>query len=267
MINILFALNAEAKPIRQALGLKSIQDSAPWRCYANDKYRLVVTGTGHLNMAMATSWLYGAYGPASLWVNIGSAGHKDAEVGRVVLANKIEEGLSRETSLIPVLSSGLPLASVKTLDSVQKAFPDDAFYDMEAAGFIQATRRVTDRERAHVIKVVSDNGLESTERLDEKQLETIIESATAEILALINKINQSLSSATPPTLEEPFALAELRRVSSAQAHRWNELSRRWNALTWPVQDLQKALDSYRSTTDFLDWMENELQSKPVSLNG
>ncbi|MBT5031207.1 MAG: hypothetical protein HOM55_02810, partial [Proteobacteria bacterium] len=73
MINILIALNAEAKPIRQALGLKSIQDSAPWRCYTNDEYRLVVTGVGRLNMAMAASWLYGAYGPASLWVNIGSA--------------------------------------------------------------------------------------------------------------------------------------------------------------------------------------------------
>ena len=265
MINLLIALNAEAKPIRQALGLKSIQDSAPWRCYANDEYRLVVTGVGRLNMAMATSWLYGAYGLASLWVNIGSAGHKDVEVGRVVIANKVEDGLSGEICLIPILSNNLPVASVKTVDSVQGMLSDDVYYDMEAAGFIQATRRVTDRERAHAIKVVSDNGLERTERLDERQLEAIIESATEKILVLIHKIDQSLNSATPQLAQEPFALAELRRVSSAQAHRWNELSRRWSALAWPVQDLQQGLSSHRSTTDFLDWMENELKSKPVSL--
>ncbi|MBT5031630.1 MAG: hypothetical protein HOM55_04970, partial [Proteobacteria bacterium] len=181
------------------------------------------------------------------------------------VANKIKDGLNDEITLIPMLSSDLPMASIKTLDTVQKVFPDGVFCDMEAAGFIQATRHVTDRERAHVIKVVSDNGLERTERINETQLKTIMESATEEILTLISQIQQSLNSATPELIQEPFALAELRRVSSAQTHRWNELSRRWSALTWSVQDLRQALDSHRSTTDFLDWMQNELQSKPVSL--
>jgi nucleoside phosphorylase len=271
MINILVALNAEAKSIRQVLKLRALQDSAPWRCYVNDRYRLLVTGTGSLNMAMATSWLFGAYGSASLWVNIGSAGHKTAEVGSVVIANKIVDSKSGQTWFIPILVNGISSGTVCTFERAKVEFSDLNFYDMEAAGFIQAALRVTERERIHSIKIVSDNDIERSGDLDELRLMEIIEAATETVLTRLQQIIDSLGSGAveimpkSKTSQEYFNLGKLRHISSAQEHRWRELKRCWSAVGWSIKSLRQTLDSHKSTTDFLDWMESELHSKPISL--
>jgi nucleoside phosphorylase len=272
MINILVALNSEAKPIRQALKLKSIQDSAPWRCYASDQYRLVVTGSGSLNMAMATSWLYGAYGKASLWVNVGTVGHKHAEIGRVVITSKIKDHSSGQAWFIPILLNSSSTGTVCTVERTKVQFSDLQFYDMEAAGFIQAALRVTERERIHSIKIVSDNELEQSGDMDDKKLLEIVEGATETVVTRFQQIYDSLQlglASSEIRLEsdvgEKIELNELRRVSSAQEHRWRELKRRWQAVGWSSDELVGALGIQKSTTDFLDWMEAELLSKPVSL--
>lgn len=271
MINILVALNAEAKSIRQVLKLRALQDSAPWRCYVNDRYRLIVTGTGSLNMAMATSWLYGAYGAASLWVNIGSVGHKTAEVGSVVIANKIEDGKSGQTWFIPILVNGISPGTICTVERAEVECSDLNFYDMEASGFIQAALRVTERERIHSIKIVSDNAIERSDDLDELKLMEIVEAATETVLTRLQQIFDSLGLGVDKTMpkskisREGFNLGKLRRISSAQEHRWRELKRRWSAVGWSIDSLRQTLDSHKSTTGFMDWMESELLSKAISL--
>ena len=272
MINILVALNCEAKPLRQLLKLRSMQDSAPWRCYANDQYRLIVTGSGSLNMAMATSWLFGAYGKASLWVNVGSVGHKHAEIGQVVIASKIKDYRSGQVWFTPILLNSSSTATVCSVERVQTQFSDLQFYDMEAAGFVQAALKFTERERIHSIKIVSDNQEEQSEDLDEKRLLEIVEASAESVLVTVQQIHDSLLLRVSSSevrfaskIDTDIELGKLRRVSSAQEHRWRELKRRWLAVGWSINDIHGALAVHKSTTNLLDWMEAELLTKPVSL--
>ncbi|HHV59972.1 MAG TPA: hypothetical protein GXX49_06745 [Clostridiaceae bacterium] len=96
MIYIVIALMAEAKPVVKYFSLKKDEDSHKFLVYSSDEITLVISGTGMLSSAVATSFLAGRYvadAESSPIINLGICGaRKDYyPTGTLISCNKITD--------------------------------------------------------------------------------------------------------------------------------------------------------------------------------
>jgi len=93
MINIVTALQCEAKPLINHYKLRGISTPAGFRVYENKQMRLIVAGLGKVACAAACGYIYARAGEQQdeAWLNLGIAGHATATIGSAVLAKKITE--------------------------------------------------------------------------------------------------------------------------------------------------------------------------------
>lgn len=164
-LNLVVALPAEARPLVDRFKLKRLAVRHPYTIYLDDSTALIVTGIGKLSSAMAVSYLAGLSASLaqprspSVWLNVGIAGHATESIGSRYLAHTIYDEESAE-SWHPTFAFHVkqPLARVHTVGHPVEDYLDEAtLYDMEAAGFYRAARRLTTRELIHCYKIVSDN--------------------------------------------------------------------------------------------------------------
>ena len=96
MINLVVALQAEARPIIEALGLVQDSQAGIIPMYCNGSVSLVVSGIGRPFCAAAVTHLFHrtAQDKDQAWLNIGIAGHQQVPVGSVILASRITEHVS-----------------------------------------------------------------------------------------------------------------------------------------------------------------------------
>ena len=158
MILITTALRAEAKPLIQALGLKS--NNTPLPTYSSDKYILVITGTGNSAAATATGWALGKYGNVLGAVNIGCAGSSDIPIGTTVIGETVT---SQSSGLVQIPDILYPCqfkgAYVLSSDTVVRdtSLPKDSVCEMEAFGFMQAGCTFLENDKLAVVKIVTDD--------------------------------------------------------------------------------------------------------------
>ena len=158
---VVCALPIEARVIIDYYRLRRDTQS-PWPLYLNDNMVLIVSGVGQSAAANACGYLAGRFlasGNNTLnWLNVGIAGHLQADRGAIFVADKIVEASSHRV-FYPALLFDRPLASseVITYDAPQEQYPDNALCDMEAFAFFSSAVRYSPLELVQVIKVVSDN--------------------------------------------------------------------------------------------------------------
>ena len=177
MINFVVALACESKPIIQALKLNGVANRANFRLYENDTFRLIITGLGKLNAAIATTYLANLNAPEknNVWLNVGVAGHLDAAIGTPLISNKITDGGSG-LNWHPIFITPLVVksSSLITQDHAQTEYKPNTLYDMEAAGFYLAASRFNTSEFIHSLKIVSDNESSPAKYLPEKDVSQLI---------------------------------------------------------------------------------------------
>ena len=61
MINIIIAIQCEAKPLLKHYGLKGSTDHGPFRIYEGEDMRLILSGIGKIAAAAATSYAFTRY--------------------------------------------------------------------------------------------------------------------------------------------------------------------------------------------------------------
>ncbi len=198
MIHIFCALSCEAQPLIQHFKLTKLKQFDLFRIYQseNKEIDLTITGVGKLNAASAVSYHHACFNTSvsDVWLNIGVAGHKNLDVGAILIVNKITDRHDK-THWYPQIVFTPPCESTNliTLDNASTDYQDSLF-DMEASAFYQMAIRLGTAELIHCLKIVSDNTEQSATTVNADKVKNII-------AAQLNIIESIIEHLTPLSTE------------------------------------------------------------------
>jgi nucleoside phosphorylase len=229
---------------------------------------LVISGIGRVLSAAAVGFLYGWSGSRRHlpWINIGIAGHRERDVGELIIANKIIEQSSRRTWYPPQVVATENGSTLITADQIERDFEQNAAYDMEASGFLAAALRCSTAELVQSIKIVSDNIRQPPTSLNADRIEQLIGGQLNTIAHLADRLQQ-LSQSNLPELDVEHLMTELTRrwsFSVTQRHRLQRLLQRWVLLLGKGTVLEPALAGCRSAASVLVQLQAQLKTVPPS---
>lgn len=206
MIHIFCALSCEAQPLIQHFKLTQSKQFDLFRIFQseNKKISLTITGVGKLNAASAVSYHHACFNTSAsdTWLNIGVAGHKDLNIGDILIVNKITDEHDG-THWYPQIVFTPPCESTHliTLDKASTDYQNSLF-DMEASAFYQMAIRLGTAELIHCLKVVSDNTEQSATTVNPDKVKKIIATQISTIEKIIECLTP-LSTETSEIIAEP----------------------------------------------------------------
>jgi hypothetical protein len=154
------ALHCEAKPIIDFYHLKKSQSHHAFDLYQQGNIECVVSGMGKNASAAATAWVAALnHDSRSIaWINIGTAGSAQHDIGTALLIHKItDEEPGRHFYPVPSINSEFEPAHCHTRNQPGIDYHPEQLYDMEASAFFDTASRFSSAELVQVVKVVSDN--------------------------------------------------------------------------------------------------------------
>lgn len=269
-LRIVVALKAEAKPIIEHFSLAPLRER-PFKTYASPcgEVALVVSGMGRSACAAATVFLSETtpnHGSPS-FINIGIAGGRGREIGSVWRAQKVTCQGSHKVWYPGVVGvRTLPCASLVTVDQPELSYPGDSLFDMECAGFFEMACRLTTFERIHALKVISDNEIESVEKISKERIGGWIQGAMACVDALavaMSQLNIDSRDDTPVATWQA-SVAQGRHFSVTQGHQLRRLLERFWALSGDAALLERCLDGEPNGREYLQKLSNLVSELPVA---
>ena len=145
---IVVATKHEAKPLIDILNLEFANKKESFKTYQNQNIKLIISGIGKINSAIATTFLLQQTDAKCEIFNIGIAAglNKQSlyEVGEVV---------DKEIGKKFVLGDGIKLICS---DFACTDMKNSLIADMEASGFLMAAFRFLSKENIKIIKLISD---------------------------------------------------------------------------------------------------------------
>lgn len=154
------ALHCEAKPIIDFYHLKKSPSHHAFDLYQQGNVACVISGIGINACAAATAWVAALnHDSRSIaWINIGTAGSAQHDIGTALLIHKITEaGTGRHFYPVPSINSAFESANCQTRNQPSTDYHPQQLYDMEASAFFDTATRFSSAELVQVVKVVSDN--------------------------------------------------------------------------------------------------------------
>jgi len=239
MINIVTALQCEAKPLINHYKLKGISTPAGFRLYENKPMRLIVAGLGKVACAAACGYLYARAGEQQdeAWLNLGIAGHATAAIGSAVVAKKITEQSSGLSWYPPwVFDLDCQRENLLTLDQACEQYDEQHCFDMEASAFYATASRFSTAELIQSLKIISDNREQPANAINEKQVLALLEQQLPTIDRLIQQLD-ALSTELKQQQARPAAYDEFIEQWHFTRYQQNQLQSllsRWQALS-PAQ--------------------------------
>ena len=156
-INIVVAMEREAKPLINYLKLKKNTE----KIFSNKKKRinLIVSGIGKKRAEEATVYLAKKTSNNSFFLNIGIAGHRDYELGEIVLVSKVTDNKTKYNWYPSLLwETKIKTSLLVTTGILKIKNKPNLLYDMEASGFFKSARNFVGPEKVKCIKIISDSG-------------------------------------------------------------------------------------------------------------
>jgi hypothetical protein len=237
MLRFVVAVAPEADPLIGRYRLEPEEGAFRW--YRSNEAALVISGVGKTASAAATSYLHATAGeePFGVWINLGTAGHRDRPRGDLVLAHTVTDAASG-ARFHPTRLDGLDLegVEVKTVERPEVDFDSDAVYDMEAYGFTAAALRVSTSELVQSIKIVSDNRATTTAAWTARSVRELVESRIDDVARAAARLRAIALDLEPLRREhrESRALIEACHLrahfTTSESRRLRSLLRRWAAL-------------------------------------
>jgi nucleoside phosphorylase len=265
MINIVTALPAEARPLRDHFKLHDKQQNTPFPLYRNDDMALIVAGPGKVAAAAATAVLAGAV-PASTksaWLNIGIAGHAHHAIGSAFIAHRITDQANGNRWYPPqTLEQSLPTENLYTVDLPEDNYPEDKVYDMEASGFYAVACRFSSSELVQCLKIISDNRAQPAKAVTAKLCSRLVADRLADIEQLVNALSGLAKEYNRWHAPHP-ELAQLTgrwHFSVSQQHQLQQLGRRWQALAAGESLWLEQLQNKNSATGVLEYLRQHLDN-------
>jgi hypothetical protein len=241
MIRIVTALPAEARPLLRHFGLRARTPQGMFPVFEGEDMALVVCGAGKASAAAAVAHLHGVTGGRAdrVWLNLGVAGHPTHRPGEALLAHSIRDMATGRRWYPPqIIGASCPGAQLVSVDVPETRYPEDALYDMEAAGFYPTATRCATGELVQCLKIVSDNRQAPPGGLDAQAVEVLV----AGQLDLIARLLASLGALAREGLGRDGladcvgGFIEHWRFSVSQRHRLERVLRRHAALA-PGQEI------------------------------
>ena len=268
MINLIVALQCEAKPLIRHYGLTGHNVAGGYRLYQNRTMQLIVSGVGPAASAAAVALLFGMTGQVMHvpWVNVGVAGRANRALGTPMLAHKITDVAASRCWYPPrVFDAPCETAHLCTVARPEEGYDGDKAFDMEASGFYAAANRFATAELVQVLKVVSDNDASGPANVSAELVEALV----AESLPVLD----ALIAALTPLAVQVVRLTEAPRYfdecverwhfTVSQQHRLTELLRRWQALAPDEHPLPGGGPPLRQAGDVLAALAARLDQQPV----
>ena len=203
MIHVFAAIECEVRALRHLV---------------SDDLEIVLTGIGKVNAAFAAgrtfdSSLSRANLKDDVVINIGTAGSSD--LTGLFIVNKItDESTGRDYYPDILRVSGLPEASLITVDQVKTDPEDGCLYDMEASALYQTCSKLFSPDRLIFLKMVSDNG--DVSGVTEESVNKLVESYLPQIEQLINDIRESTGSSIDSNNEDLYEILHASRTMEVQ---------------------------------------------------
>ena len=200
---IITAIHEEARPLIEKFGLKKDPHSQRIPVYRRGDTCLVVSGTGKVKSAIATTYaLANVESPKNtLAINFGLCGCRDTErpLGELVFINKITDAATRR-DFYPeiILKHNLREASLTTFDNQvlkgRETLSSD-MVDMEASGFFPSATAFIPLENVYCLKLISDH-LEDL-KLDNPMIREKIEACLDAFMVVISSASKLKSRPSP----------------------------------------------------------------------
>ncbi len=266
MIHFVVALASEADALVRRYRMEPCEGAFRW--FRSDDAALVISGVGKLAAAAATSYLHAKTGeePFGVWLNFGTAGHRDRPRGDTLLAHTVTDAASR-SRFHPTRLDGpdLEAVEVRTVDRPEIDFDSDAAYDMEAYGFIATALRFSTSELVQSIKVVSDNRETTTTGWRTAAVRDLAESRVDVVARAADRFREIADDLEPLRRDRADSLALVsaygRRVhfTASEGRRLRRLLQRWAALE-PGAPRGGETTEGASATEVMDRLERRLQA-------
>ena len=177
MIHILAAIECEVSCLRDMV---------------SDDLEIILTGIGKVNAAFACGRMF----PMGLTrndlkddivINIGICGARD--LSGLFIVNKItDEATGRDFYPDIIRVSGIPEASLVTVDEVKTDPDPGVLYEMEASAIYQALSKLISPDRMIFLKVVSDSGY--VNGITTEYVNDLIKSHLPEIKRIISSVRE-----------------------------------------------------------------------------
>ncbi len=209
-LNIISALNCEAKAIIDRFKLKKIDDKPFVRFAGKASFEsgyaqcsVLISGIGAINMATAVGWLAAqqkthdmqadqsqlASVTDSIWLNLGIAGHGQMALGEAFIVSASQDLLSSKTYYPPqVARRSVALSPCMSLNAPSTDYPETGGLDMECAAFFRAAARFTEAEYVQSFKVVSDTPQDSLENLNAESIHALMQPQSDNVIAYLNAL-------------------------------------------------------------------------------
>lgn len=257
MLCLVVALDCEARPFIARYRLKAEPRAVGFRVYRDADTALIVAGVGRTLGATATAYLQGLLQleTDAAWVNIGVAGHRDYPIGALYRAHTVIDSASGKRWHPPLVSATpYPSATVRSVDKPETEYPDDALYDMEAAGFYPIACRFSTSELVQVCKIVSDNLATPVHHLTAADIETLVADAADALVAGIEQ-SRTLAGEVAKLAQAPpgfDALTNRHHFTVSERRRLREGLRRLRLLEPAALD---NVERFTSASDALHWLD------------
>jgi len=271
MIRFVVALAPEADALVRRYRMEPYEGAFRW--FRSDEAALVISGVGKIAAAAATSYLHARTGeePLAVWLNFGTAGHRDRPRGEVLLAHTVTDAASG-ARLHPTRLDGPDLAAVevKTVDRPEMDFDSEAAYDMEAYGFAAAAIRFSTSELVQSIKIVSDNRKTTTAAWTASSVRDLIEPRVDVVARAADRFREIADDLEPVRREraESLALVEAYRrrfhFTTSEGRRLRRLLQRWAALEPEARRGPEDVEG-AGATEVLDGLERRLEALAPSV--
>ncbi len=270
MLHFICAFKSEAQPLVEHYSLKHQGDEGLFNIYLDKEQDISLTICGMGKIAAASAVLYSHTslpGNANdIWINLGIAGHRDHEVGELLLCDRVEDAGSGQTWYPQVLvDTAIPTASVLTLDRPSDEY-SGSLYDMEASGVFHAACRISTLEFIHALKVVSDNednplagvNKNAVSQMVADRLESIIE-FTDSLLKLSRQL-----PASSDIREEQEKYLDVAHFTASQQSQLLSLLQRYRVL-FPRQQARELIEPGMNAAELLCSLRKHMDQAPFSL--
>ena len=175
LLNMVVALPAEARPLRQHYGLIRDNQALKWPLYRRDHLTLLLTGVGMQQAGQATHWLGQRQQQVAWWLNLGIAGHPTRNLGEAVLVDEILDQAGGRHWRLPLPASiDLPHERLFSVTRPDPEYRLQGLSDMEAAGFYASALPLAPARQVLCLKLVSDNRRQPAMLINAKRISSLI---------------------------------------------------------------------------------------------
>lgn len=267
-LNLVVALQCEAKPLIKHFGLKRHMQQNYFSIYDKGSITLTVSGLGKTSMAAAAAYTQALFGSPehSVWLNIGVAGHQSHSIGRMFIAHKIVDKASKRSWYPPILfDPSCSSSELATVSRPETEYAAECLYDMEASGFYPTALRFSTSELVQCLKIVSDNDSESRAKVDPTLVSSLVDANLVTIEDIGNRLKEMAQSFL---LKQPGLLAEFLNhwhFTGHQMFRLKQSLRQWDVVSPNAPPNLDDLHSFKSAKEVLFWLKNRLDNFPITI--